>query len=167
MRDRDTFHKDLLNSVASQWPDAFVVMVQRSCGLGDVNSLFDAFQVWKKRNPFIRSVKLHYTPLQQDATTLEGMPIAKTNTDQAVIICPKKLIKFMRSHEIYKYIEQLGELFIPSLCECIFKQGSSVLQLGCFTCESPEAIMGHIGSPYPSALMDAQSSPGAASSAGD
>ena len=140
-------------------------MVQRSGGLGDANSLFDAFQGCKKRNPFIRSAKLHYTPLQQDATTLEGMPIAKTHTDQAVLICPKNVNKFVRNHMIYKYIEQLRELFIPSLCEYIFVQGSSVLQLGCFTCESPAAIMGHIASQYPLSLMDSQSSPGATSSA--
>ena len=165
MSDRDTFHKDLLISVASQWPDAFVVMVQRSGGLGDANSLFDTFKAWKERKSFIMSVKPHYTPLQQNKTALECVPIAGTHTDQAVIICPKNVSRFVRNHMIMKHIEQLRSLDIPSLCEYIFVQGSSVLQLGCFTCESPAAIMGHIASQYPLSLMDSQSSPGATSSA--
>jgi len=141
---RASFHLRLLEKLVSQWPSAFVLMVQReTAGLGSAAELSQQLNVGR-RQCCLRPLALHYTPLQGDPSC-GASPIQGCDTDRALIVAPKPAKPpdgFL--HLLTKEIMDSDEpVSIPHFVCKIIARGEHIVQFGAFSCESTLGIVAH------------------------
>ena len=77
MRDRDTFHSRIMQSLVGSFPEAFIVTTGRPHDIQRANN----FQSGRKRPVMLKSLRQHYCALTQDLTADVGIPIQGTELD--------------------------------------------------------------------------------------
>ena len=137
--ERASFHKDMLQSLINQFPDAMICMVVRRGGLGCSDSLIRSLRHLRKRKVLCKPCRNHYVPL---TLTEDGyVPITCGDTSDAIVVMPHGPADIWLHCHLRPLVADVDEVYIPHVCHAVFVGGYSVLQLAAYSCESALAIV--------------------------